>query len=148
MNLWKDEYATGNELVDNDHKQIFYLVGSVLESSRIKNKDKNELAISFLADYTVKHFAREEELMKESAFPDTEAHTQEHRDFHAVAVQLQADFDNGGYALGELEAHPETQHLSKFIHDVVIIWLTEHVMGSDKKLADHYREWTQKNKQQ
>jgi hemerythrin-like metal-binding protein len=142
MSLWKEEYATGNELVDNDHKQIFYLVDSVLKSSRIRDKDKNEAAINFLADYTVKHFAREEELMEESDFPDAKAHIQEHREFHAVAVQLKSDFDNGGYALGELEIHPDTQHLSVFVHDVVIAWLCKHVMGSDKALADHYRRWT------
>ncbi|MCL2189044.1 MAG: bacteriohemerythrin [Defluviitaleaceae bacterium] len=140
--LWKDIYATGNEAVDNDHKEIFNLVENVLYSSTAENKEKNEAAIDFLANYVVNHFAREEKLMAESAYPREDSHTKEHRDFTAVAVQFKEDFDNGGYALGQLSDHPETQHLSQFIKDVVIQWLVKHVMGSDKDLANHYRQWT------
>jgi hemerythrin len=141
MTLWKESYATGNELVDNDHKEIFIMVEDVLASSMLPNKNKNEAAINFLAEYVVKHFAREEALMAESDYPGTAAHTQEHRDFVKVATEIIEDFESGGYALGELDAHPETIHLSKCINEVVINWLVSHVMGSDKDLATHYRNW-------
>ncbi|MCL2225434.1 MAG: hemerythrin family protein [Defluviitaleaceae bacterium] len=141
MSLWDEKFATGNETVDNDHKEIFSLVEEVLRSSAIDNKEKNETAINFLATYAVGHFEREENLMAESDYPNTAAHTKEHRDFMAVAMKLKADFDNGGYALGELDLHPETLHLSKVIYGTVINWLTEHVMGSDRNLAEHYKKW-------
>ncbi|MCL2199159.1 MAG: bacteriohemerythrin [Defluviitaleaceae bacterium] len=141
MSLWKDEYATGHKLVDNDHKEIFNLVAEVLESSIKGSKEKNETAINFLAQYVVSHFAREEALMKESDYPRTTEHTQEHKDFMEVAVKLKEDFDDGGYAFGELEMHPDTMHLSKVINDIVVGWLLIHVMGSDKDLATHYRTW-------
>ncbi|MCL2203574.1 MAG: bacteriohemerythrin [Defluviitaleaceae bacterium] len=142
VRLWKPDYETGNEAVDNDHREIFNLVENMLVSSRVKNKEKNETAIIFLSEYVVNHFAREEALMEESQYPDIEKHKKEHKDFLGVAVQWKEDFDNGGYALGELEDHPETQHLSKFIHEVLINWLTNHVMGSDMAMAEHYREWS------
>jgi len=141
MSLWNDEFATGHELVDNDHKQIFSIVEDVLESSVKGSKEKNETAINFLAEYVVSHFAREEKLMDESDYPNTLAHTKEHKDFMEVALKLKDDFDDGGYAIGELEMHPDTIHLSKVINDTVIGWLLNHVMGSDKDLAKHYREW-------
>jgi len=139
MGLWNDKFATGNHAVDNDHKEIFRLVEDVLNSSKVMNKDKNEAAINFLAEYVVGHFAREEALMAESDYPNTDKHTQEHKDFLMVATQFKEDFDDGGYALGELEDHPETKHLSVVINEVVISWLANHVMGSDRDLAEHYR---------
>ncbi|MCL2577132.1 MAG: hemerythrin family protein [Defluviitaleaceae bacterium] len=140
MSLWNDEFLTGNELVDNDHKQIFSLVEDVLESSIKGSKEKNETAINFLAEYVVSHFAREEKLMEESDYPNAVSHKKEHMDFMAVAVKLKEDFDNGGYAFGELEMHPDTIHLSKVINDTVVSWLLNHVMDSDKDLAAHYRK--------
>lgn len=141
MSLWKDDYATGHALVDKDHKEIFNLVADVLESSMKGSKEKNETAINFLAQYVVEHFGREEELMKESDYPNTDAHTKEHREFMEVAVKLKEDFDDGGYAFGELEMHPDTMHLSKVINDIVVGWLLIHVMGSDKEMASFYRTW-------
>ncbi|MCL1862721.1 MAG: bacteriohemerythrin [Defluviitaleaceae bacterium] len=141
MVLWKDEYATGHDVVDSDHKRIFALVADVLEASTKGSKEKNEVTINFLAEYVVEHFAREEALMAESSYPRTAEHSKEHKDFMAVAVKLKEDFDDGGYAFGELEMHPDTMHLSKVINDVVVGWLLIHVMGSDKDLASHYRIW-------
>ena len=141
MGLWSEKFATGNVAVDNDHKEIFRLVEEVLNSSKVMNKDKNEAAITFLAGYVVEHFAREEALMAESNYPNTEKHTQEHKDFLAVATQFKEDFDDGGYALGELADHPETKHLSTVINEVVISWLSNHVMGSDRDLARHYKTY-------
>jgi hemerythrin len=142
MTFWRDDYATGNAMVDEDHKQVFSLVENVLSSSLIKNKEKNEATINFLMEYTTGHFAREEALMAESDYPETETHKKEHSDFLAVAIQLKEDFDNGGFALGDLEDHPDTRHLNKFVKDVVVKWLVNHVMGSDKNLARHYRSWS------
>jgi hemerythrin-like metal-binding protein len=141
LSLWDEKFATGNELVDKDHKEIFALLENVLRSSKIGNKEKNETAINFLAQYVVGHFGREEELMAESDYPNTAAHTKEHKDFLVVATKLKEDFDDGGYAFGELEMHPDTIHLSQVISETVITWLAGHVMGSDKDLADHYRKW-------
>ncbi|MCL2224284.1 MAG: bacteriohemerythrin [Defluviitaleaceae bacterium] len=141
MGLWSAKFATGNTVVDNDHMEIFKLVEDVMESSIKDGKEKNETAINFLAQYVVGHFKREENLMAESDYPNTAAHTKEHNDFMEVAKQLKEDFDDGGYAFGELEMHPDTMHLSKVINDTVVGWLTTHVMGSDKDLADHYRKW-------
>jgi hemerythrin len=141
MSLWNGSYETGNELVDTDHKEIFGLVEQVLSSSYISRKEKVQAAIEFLANYVVKHFANEERLMDESAYPGSEAHKKEHRDFLGVATDLKERFDNDGYALGQDTSEGTVLHLSMEINKTVVSWLTKHVMGSDKALAAHYRKW-------
>jgi hemerythrin len=142
MSLWNVSYETGNEIVDNDHKEIFNLVEDVLSSSLMPRKDKVESAITFLANYVARHFANEEKLMTEPAFPQMAEHKKEHADLLAVAVGLQKKFINDGYLLGELNENNDL-HLSMEINKTVITWLTKHVMGSDKKMAEHYREWSE-----
>ncbi|MCL1882166.1 MAG: bacteriohemerythrin [Defluviitaleaceae bacterium] len=140
MALWNSSFETGNELVDNDHKEIFSLVEHVLTSSHLEKKDKVGIAINFLSDYVVYHFENEERLMKESDYPETEAHKKEHADFLAVAIELKDKFENNAYYLGANNDN-NSLHLSMEINKTVVTWLTKHVMGSDKKLADHYKKW-------
>jgi hemerythrin len=138
MALWNATYETGHETVDNDHKEIFKLVEEVLSSSRVPRKDKVETAITFLAQYVIRHFANEEILMEECNYPETDTHKKEHADFLEAAVNLQEQFVNDTYTLGETN---NDLHLSIEINKTVIAWLTKHVMGSDKKMARFYREW-------
>jgi len=136
MSLWNSSYETGNAMVDKDHREIFSLVEGVLSSSFKSRKEKVQEAIDFLANYVVEHFAREERLMDESV-----AHKKEHSDFLTVAVALKERFNNDGYILGE-NTEDNSLHLSMEINKTVIGWLTKHVMGSDRKLATHYRVWS------
>ena len=144
MSLWNSAYETGNELVDNDHKEIFELVEQVLTSSFKSRKDKVKTAIEFLANYVVRHFANEEQLMDESGYPRTDEHKKEHSDFLEVATQLYEKFLNNEFSLGEYENEDDDDlHFSLEINKTVVGWLTKHVMGSDRSLADHYRKWTE-----
>ena len=141
MALWNDSFATGNQMVDDDHKSIFMLVENVLSSSYVDRADKIETAINFLTEYVVRHFANEEKLMDESNYPGSSRHKQEHADFLAVAGELKKKFDSGGFMLGE---HSNDLHLSVEINKTVVGWLTKHVMESDLSLAEHYRTWSEK----
>ncbi|MCL2216381.1 MAG: hemerythrin family protein [Defluviitaleaceae bacterium] len=143
MPLWDIAFETGNELVDTDHKEIFELVEQLLTSSVTSPKEKVKTAIEFLANYVVRHFANEERLMDESDYPRSVLHKKEHSDFLVVATGLHEKFTNDGYTLGESEN--DDLHLSKDIKKTVVGWLTNHVMGSDRDLADHYRQWVEKN---
>ena len=140
MGLWNDSYATGNELVDDDHKSIFMLVESVLLSAYMDRKEKIETAIEFLASYVVRHFANEERLMEASGYPDIDAHKKEHADFLEAATQLQETFATDGFIFGE-KNDTHDLHISMIINKTVVGWLEKHVMGSDQLMAQHYREW-------
>jgi len=146
MTLWNSTYETGNATVDNDHKEIFALVEQVLQTSFKSRKEKIKTAIDFLANYTVRHFGNEERLMDESAFPHAEMHKKQHADFLTVVTKLVEKFEGNGYALGATEDVSDSTvlHLSLEINKVVVGWLTNHIMSSDRALADHYRLWADK----
>jgi hemerythrin-like metal-binding protein len=145
MSLWNSSYETGNEIVDNDHKEIFGLVQQVLSSSTLSRKDKVETAINFLADYVVRHFANEERLMDECSYPDSQIHKLEHANFLGVAVELKEKFTKGDLVFGENPENDEL-HLSLEINKTVVGWLSRHIMGSDRKMAHYYRDWCVANK--
>lgn len=143
MALWNSSYETGHALVDNDHKEIFGLVEEVLTSSFLTRKEKVQTSLQFLAKYVVRHFANEENLMAECDYPESDAHKAEHKAFTDVATALLERFGDDGYILGE-NTDENSLHLSMEINKTVVGWLSKHIMGSDKKLATYYRDWSNK----
>jgi len=130
--VWSKDLETGNTTVDGQHKDIFSLVNKVLEANTsLDRKDRTETAMNFLADYAVRHFASEEELMTASMYPQYNQHKQQHDDF----VKEVIDF------MGLYHKEGDTISVSETINNFVITWLKEHIMGSDKEMADFYKQW-------
>ena len=131
MFQWKEEYLTGNEQVDKEHQEIFRLVGKLLQSTGDETDDDINESIRFLAHYTICHFENEEKLMMESEYPHKDLHKQQHDDF---IVQVSALIERVG----------QEKNRNKNLQDikmVVVEWLVEHVLGSDKMMATCYRRW-------
>ena len=130
--MWNKNLETGNSVVDEQHKEIFTLVQKVLDAEAFSNrKERTETAMGFLADYAVRHFASEEELMTESDYPQYNTHKEQHDSF----VRDVVDF------IGLYQREGDTVAVSETINNFVLTWLKEHIMGSDKTMADYYKEW-------
>jgi len=128
--LWSKRYETGNAEVDNQHKEIFRLVQQVLDTDAFPNrKDKIETAMGFLSDYAVRHFASEEALMRECDYPDYDKHKALHDNFVKEVIAFMGLFAREG----------DTEAISETINDFVVTWLKEHIMQSDRAVAEYYR---------
>jgi len=132
--LWSNIYETGNPDVDAEHKEIFSLVGKLGGSSAADRKEKLEAAIDFLTNYVVRHFAHEERLMDQSAYPKAAEHKGQHKAFAQEAVKFKQKILSEGDSL----------NLSLEVNKTIVDWLTAHIMNSDKALATHYKQWSKK----
>ena len=130
--LWNDNYLVGNEVVDNDHKEIFGMVDRLLEDDFKGRPDKIKTVVDFLVSYVARHFSNEERLMEESGYRKMGEHVKQHRDFvktvEAFVAKIEGDLDN--------------INLSMQVNEVIVDWLAEHVMISDKAMIDHYKKWS------
>ena len=137
--VWNQTYETGNAQVDSEHQEIFLLVQGLitatLDSSQVKGKVQE--AMDFLAGYTVNHFKHEESLMEESQYPIMPVHKKQHDDFVVQVLALKE----------RLLSESDSEKNSLDIQKVIVNWLTDHVLGSDKLMAGHYREWKEKSGQ-
>ena len=131
--LWSTKYLTGNKEIDNDHKEIFAMVKDIIDQNFIDRGEKITKVMEFLAQYTIRHFAREEALMKESNYPDIEEHKQQHAEF-VKAI---------GALIEKIKTQGDTINISIEVNDTAVGWLVSHVLGSDKKMAEYYKEWKQ-----
>lgn len=72
MITWKEEYSMGVEHIDNQHKHLVEIANKAYEVLKndlyIDKFDKIVEILKELEDYTVYHFASEEEYMKQIGY--------------------------------------------------------------------------------
>jgi len=129
--IWNSQYETGNERVDNEHKEIFMRVEKVMASLPDGDASSIDSTMDFLASYTVNHFAHEESLMAQSNYPHMAVHKKQHDDFLAEV----------SFLIKRVKNESDNTKNGEDITRVIVNWLTDHVLGSDKVMADYYRKW-------
>jgi len=127
--VWSKYYETGNAVVDRDHMELFKLVKRVLDEAFTNRRERIDTAITFLTQYTLRHFDNEEKLMTESDYPKIAEHMAQHKQFAASVVNLQKKISEKG----------DTMDIGLEVNKTIVDWLISHVLGSDKEMAEHYR---------
>jgi hemerythrin len=68
--------------------------------------------------------------MIESNYPATDIHKKQHSDFLGEVRKLQESLDS----------ITDYTEINVLVNKAVVRWLTQHVLGSDMELAEHYRK--------
>jgi len=131
MTGWTDDLATGIAEVDEQHKEIFRRVDSLLAACK-EGKGRQNVGgvIDFLGDYVVSHFRAEEAIQARSKYPRYAEHKLLHEEFIRSFAALKDEFDTHGPTLTAV-----TQ-----TNTVVVQWLLHHIRKEDGDLARHIRE--------
>lgn len=123
----KEEYMTGIELVDNEHRKLFEIAESVyqlLKNEFIPDKyDHIVLIIQELKDYTAKHFHDEEEYMESIDYRRLYTQKMQHKEFinKIEAINLDKIEEDGDTAIMD-------------ILNLVNNWLVNHILHEDKRI--------------
>jgi methyl-accepting chemotaxis protein/hemerythrin len=127
---WDPSFATGVERFDETHKTLFRMVNDLHSAMQGKrSKEAIGTILDGLADYTVKHFADEEQSFARTRYPDEAAHKELHRKLIEQVVALQGKFRTGETIL--------TQDVITFLQD----WLVNHIKGADKRYGPHLNRY-------
>ncbi len=119
--VWRDVYATGINVLDNEHKKLIEQINIVYTA--IRDKKGSEVVNDVLAaleQYTIDHFQHEEKLLTEFQYPDLEEHLAKHKElFEALRLKKE-----------QAAADPDKMaaELLKFMRE----WLMNHILVTDK----------------
>jgi len=122
--VWDSRLETGHGKIDEQHKslvEIFNRLHGAMKQG--KGKQEVEGILVFLKDYTVTHFAMEEQLMDEHNYSGAQKHKQIHADLVHQVADLVAQFQAGTATL--------TLPVMNFLED----WLVQHIQGEDYRFA-------------
>ncbi|MBO5144059.1 MAG: hemerythrin family protein [Lachnospiraceae bacterium] len=122
-----DEYLTGIELIDIEHKELFRIVDKanrlVKSFDNLSGYDDIMLILNELKEYTKEHFGDEEEYMESIHYEGLEAQKRAHESF---IDKLE------GINLDEVDNDPQ-QYLQELV-EFLIGWLINHILHTDKKI--------------
>lgn len=122
---WNDSDSVKVHVLDGQHKQLFAVLQDLHNAMKSGHgKDVAGELLRRLIDYTVKHFAMEEELMEKHKFPGLAAHRSQHHDLTQQVLAFKKDFDAG---VGNI-----TPQLMSFLED----WLKNHIKKSDQSYCE------------
>lgn len=122
---WSDALSVGFAAIDDDHKRLVHLFNDAHEAvKQTGSREHIERILIELIDYTGWHFDHEEKIMKENNYDKINEHKLEHRELADNAKELYKQYLAGDDTVPEV--------LLPFLRN----WLTNHIMGSDKRLGD------------
>ncbi len=124
----KDEYLTGIEFIDNEHRRLFEIANEVYELSVnefIADKyDNIKDVLRELREYTKLHFTHEEEYMKSINYKKIFSQIIEHKEFVDKLDELDID------SLDE-----NSDEMISEILEFLTNWLVNHILYSDKQIG-------------
>jgi|GEM_PF-1302771 len=118
---WGPAWVTGHAVVDADHKMLVQYVNE-LNHAMLQGAGRDIAGgiLDKLVQYTVGHFAREEDIWTRGGLKSLTQHKKIHEDLVAKVGQFQKDFAEGNANL--------TSDLMSFLRE----WLINHVFKTDK----------------
>ena len=130
-----DRFKTGIQLIDDEHRKLFEIIKETNElicAELLHDKyDRIMELLAKLKDYTEFHFHDEETLMERIGYPGLES--QKHA--HAAFVERLVDVDLG--TLDDIDNDQQAYLLD--LINYLIGWLSNHILVSDKKIAEYVR---------
>ena len=130
--MWKEYYKIGVDYIDEQHKELCDEAERLLrkiQSGDPDTKDECIRAITFLKDYSVTHFAAEEEYQLSISFSDRVSHKAAHEAFITTVLELEQKLADADYDIAVI----------KEVAGFLTSWLTYHIAETDQKLKKS--EW-------
>ena len=122
---WSDDYATGVERIDDDHKMIFRMAEDFRAALDVgRGGDVYAVVLDCLCLYCRGHFGFEEQCMAEFRCPVAEENKEAHREFLEKLNEFQARYAASGY---------DPVDARRFV-DTVDEWLDNHICRIDVHL--------------
>ena len=125
---WKDEYYTGVDFIDEQHKKLFEIAGrayDVYKNDFIVDKfDRIVEIINELKDYTEYHFGQEEAFMMKNNYKKFLSHKVEHDDLMK---------DINGIDFSKIDKDQEKSLLD--LINFVIDWIQNHILKVDLNMT-------------
>lgn len=121
---WHPNYTVNVGEIDKQHQKLIEMINSLHEGMKAgKGKEVLGNILNDLVKYTEFHFRYEEKLFEQYVYPETLTHKRQHSDLVNQVLDYKQNFDSGKSVL------------SMEVMNFLKIWLTDHIVGSDKKYS-------------
>ncbi len=122
---WKGRHKDIVSIFEEGSKKLIKIIDMVV-TARHHNNDKEEISdvLYEMTMYAHNHFNTEKKYLRQFEYAESQLHDKEHKDFGRKTVNYCNMTMKGNYDI--------TDDLLEYLRQ----WLTNHILGSDKKFTD------------
>jgi hemerythrin len=124
---WSSDLDTGIDVIDKQHRRIVDYLNELNTANENGDQTATNHVLDELVDYTLTHFAFEEELQERADYPFLKAHKRVHEIFAKRVAEFQQRATSG------TNVAPELLSMLK-------IWLVNHIKGDDADYAESVKK--------
>jgi hemerythrin-like metal-binding protein len=124
---WKLDYATGNRIIDAEHKILFEIANEFAGESKITLGKFKETYFD-LIQYTTMHFSSEEAMLREIAYPSLATHQTSHARIIEEMKSLLGRSNN-------------LDTLQKELERALQRWIVNHILREDMAYKPTMIDW-------
>lgn len=139
---WINELSSGDVALDAHIKEFLRNSNDFIDGKdsdfRMEKLDK---ILGQLIDYSRKHFPAQEEMMRRIEYPSAQEHASEHKEFVRKISKLYKQLLLQKDANAPKDEDYDERGIDGVINDTydfIIDWHDNHMLTSDKRLADYY----------
>jgi hemerythrin len=122
--VWNEQLSVGVPQMDEQHQRLVQLVNQLHDAMGAgQGRDFLHKLLVQLEQYTITHFAAEDQLMQQAGYPDLAPHQAAHEELKRQVAELRQRHAGGESRL--------TIGVMSFLEK----WLTTHIKGTDRKYA-------------
>jgi hemerythrin len=121
--IWDDKYATGIQLIDNQHKELVSLTNELFHACVDGDEaigDVFKETMRRMVEYVHFHFGAEQEMMQRVKYPEYPEHKKQHDAFVRSVLESVKDYNEGKKLV--------PNHFVRSLRD----WILSHIALSDK----------------
>lgn len=115
---WSSELETGIDVIDNQHRRIVEYINQLHDAIEHQGREQVGTVLEELVEYTLSHFAFEEDLQEQSGYPFAHAHSKVHELFKRRVVEFQQRFELG-------------EDIARQLLTLLHTWLINHIKRDD-----------------
>jgi len=123
---WDSELDTKIPVIDNQHRRIVEYINELHDAINKGSRDEVGEVVDQLVDYTLSHFAFEEDLMEQAGYPFISAHKKVHKLFTKKVADFQQRFELG-------------EDIARQLLTTLRTWLINHIKRDDNDYAEIVR---------
>lgn len=116
---WNDSLNTGIDIIDKQHQRIVEYINKLHVAAKSGDRDVVGEVLAGLINYTISHFAFEEDLQNKHGYPLAVPHKKVHDTFIAHVAGYQRQHENG-------------EDITRKLLGELVIWLRNHIKNEDQ----------------
>jgi hemerythrin-like metal-binding protein len=121
---WDSTYSVKVKRFDDEHQELFRIVNQLYDGMMARRGQQVlQTVLNDLLQYTEKHFAAEEQVMRSVGYPQLQAQIEQHRRFSEKIKELTTKYKAGSIGM-TIE-----------VLDLLTEWLKKHIKGMDKQYS-------------